>query len=195
MMEYIICNTCKTSKPISEFAQRYIGKFRSQCKVCYNAKRRPTRKKHRLENLDKILEKARAYFLENKERIYKKNKERNSSKREEIARKQREYRAQYPDRAQAANKKSRERHHEARLLNNRIRKNRQRAAEGSFTKQEWTELCMKYNNECVCCGEQKPLTVDHVIPLSKGGTNYISNIQPLCGSCNSKKHAKIVDYR
>jgi 5-methylcytosine-specific restriction endonuclease McrA len=38
----------------------------------------------------------------------------------------------------------------------------------------------------LCCGEAKPLTVDHVVPVSKGGSNDISNIQPLCLECNDR---------
>ena len=66
---------------------------------------------------------------------------------------------------------------------------------GTFTADEWQSLCEFYGNRCLCCGESKPLTVDHVIPLSKGGVNSIDNIQPLCYSCNSRKHVKHVDYR
>ncbi|HSN23714.1 MAG TPA: HNH endonuclease signature motif containing protein [Methylomicrobium sp.] len=67
---------------------------------------------------------------------------------------------------------------------------------GSYTRSEWRRLCDYYEHRCVCCGGKfHRLTVDHVIPLSKGGSNYIRNIQPLCRSCNSKKHDKEIDYR
>ena len=42
---------------------------------------------------------------------------------------------------------------------------------------------------------KKKLTVDHIVPVSLGGKNTIDNLQPLCLTCNSKKHNKIIDYR
>lgn len=68
-------------------------------------------------------------------------------------------------------------------------------AGGSFTSAEWTALCEKYHKRCLCCDKRRKLTADHVIPVSKGGTSDISNIQPLCQPCNSSKGAKIIDYR
>lgn len=66
---------------------------------------------------------------------------------------------------------------------------------GSYTTAEWNRLCTYFDHRCLCCGEQRPLTVDHVTPITKGGSNTINNLQPLCGSCNSRKHNKVIDYR
>ena len=42
-------------------------------------------------------------------------------------------------------------------------------------------------NACVYCGSKNNLSIDHRIPLSKGGTNNSANIQVLCLDCNKKK--------
>ncbi len=61
---------------------------------------------------------------------------------------------------------------------------------GSFIALDFSKLKKLLGNHCLgCWATDKKLTVDHIIPLSKGGTNFIYNIQPLCKSCNSKKSA------
>ncbi len=74
---------------------------------------------------------------------------------------------------------------------------RRRNADGKHSYAEWETIKAQYNWTCPCCGKREPeikLSVDHIIPLSKGGSNNIENIQPLCRLCNSKKNTKTIKY-
>jgi len=54
-------------------------------------------------------------------------------------------------------------------------------------------LLHKYKFKCVNCESKNNLTIDHIIPVSKGGTDDYSNLQILCKSCNSSKGNKTED--
>jgi 5-methylcytosine-specific restriction endonuclease McrA len=69
---------------------------------------------------------------------------------------------------------------------------------GSHTELEWQALIKEYEYKCLGCGKPEgevKLTKDHIVPVSRGGTDNIDNIQPLCISCNCRKHTKTIDYR
>lgn len=87
-------------------------------------------------------------------------------------------RAEYPEKHKAKN------HRRRALLKN---------AEGSFTPAEWRAKVKAYGGKCHWCG--KPIDgnpiVEHVIPLARGGTNYISNVVPSCNPCNTAKGTKL----
>lgn len=77
------------------------------------------------------------------------------------------------------------------------REMRKRTNGGSFTLGEWNTLKAQYNWTCPCCKKKEPeikLTIDHIIPISRGGSDNIENIQPLCMPCNSKKKIKIIKF-
>lgn len=121
------------------------------------------------------------YARRNKEKLNKKHREwavRNHEKRLNSQRKWRE-----------ANKDKIATHAQARRVH---------LSDGSFTAEEWQEIKARYAYTCLRCGRKEPeitLHIDHVVPLVLGGKHNAANIQPLCGPCNSAKHAKIIDYR
>lgn len=55
------------------------------------------------------------------------------------------------------------------------------------SERDWQRLVGRYRNRCAYCAELKPLTKDHVVPVSRGGRHAIGNILPACQSCNSSK--------
>lgn len=61
---------------------------------------------------------------------------------------------------------------------------------------EWETLKAQVNWTCPSCRKIEPeikLTKDHIVPIFKGGSNNIENIQPLYRSCNTRKGTKIIN--
>lgn len=172
-----ICTKCLIAKPIDNFS-----KHRAVCKPCrssINAARLkeryytdPARKESLQRWKDENPDKVREY----RAREYQNNRERYAANS-----------AKWTENNRAVVRQTKRRY-----------KVKRKAWElnGSFTQAEWNGLLDKYGHICLSCRRDDiPLTQDHVIPLSKGGSNTIENIQPLCGPCNSSKHTKTIDYR
>lgn len=149
---------------------------------------------------NKELAKARAYasYVLNKEhrrdveREYRKNNP-------EVSRKaSRKYAAANRDKINAYGKVWRQENKEKANEKTRRYRARKRGQSDNFTASQWLALKQKYNSTCLKCLKQEPeikLEADHVVPLSCGGSNDITNIQPLCEMCNRTKHTQTVDYR
>ena len=87
-------------------------------------------------------------------------------------------------------------HPEVRKAVKQNRRARERGGGEKITGEQFRALSERFGNKCLCCGATDVrLTADHVTPLSRGGTNTIDNIQPLCSRCNKVKHTRVVDYR
>lgn len=189
--DHKICTKCKEDKPLEDFYETALGRFgrRSQCKVCMvkassaHDKAHPELKRQQLQNWresnrDRYNAWNREYQQTPQRKAYlmqweQDNKERNHTRRLVWLRANKQRVIAYV-------------HKRRSLINNSTE---------HYTVEEWLELCELYDNMCLSCGEQVILTVDHVLPLSMGGSNGIDNIQPLCKSCNCRKQARYIDYR
>lgn len=64
----------------------------------------------------------------------------------------------------------------------------------NFSGSERLALVEACGGRCLRRGEIDP-TVDHVIPLSLGGSNTVENVRVLYASCTSEKGGETTDYR
>lgn len=55
---------------------------------------------------------------------------------------------------------------------------------------DMAKLLINDTSVCKYCGSSLKLTIDHIIPIVKGGKNELSNTQILCFKCNRNKSSK-----
>ena len=136
-----------------------------------------------------------AYYKRNKARILARNKAWNHANKERVAEISKAWDKENSERRKAnVLRWQRENPEKVKAIFAR-HKSRKRKNGGSFSGEQWLSLCKYYGNRCLCCHKKKPLEADHVIPVILGGTSDISNIQPLCRSCNAHKSRGTTDFR
>lgn len=75
--------------------------------------------------------------------------------------------------------------------NEKTYKRRRKVASAKITNKKLREKIFQRDGyACKSCGISESLSIDHIIPVLKGGDNKESNLQTLCTTCNSKKGAK-----
>jgi 5-methylcytosine-specific restriction endonuclease McrA len=168
------CLTCGEVKPITEMlaSTRKRQGFTRRCISCHRQKNAVSIQRH----------------LEDRRQ---RNRDWNAANADYYRR----YAEEHPELKRAARIKWERNNPDMRRASFQKRRARKAAAPGSYTAAEWRSLCAMYGNRCLACGSDGSLTADHVVPLSRGGRGDIGNIQPLCQPCNSRKHAKSIDYR
>lgn len=162
------CPKCGETKPTVNFYKSKDRKdgFQPWCKKCHS-----DNDKFRRKNMTEAeREKFRQYFRE----FYAANPEK-------MREKKRRWKAKHPEKI---------------LERKRNRRALKKGNGGKITTKEWRDLLDKYDHRCLRCGRNDvKLTIDHVLPLIKGGPNIIENAQPLCHSCNAWKKDKHIDFR
>lgn len=127
--------------------------------------------------------------LESNKELAKKNREKYKNHRREYYLKNKEVIIQ---KVKVWNKNHPKQRSKYMIVVNAVRRGRKKN-NGGFTSKEWQSLILKNNSCCFYCGKNEKMTIDHFIPLSKGGSNYITNIVPACKSCNTAKGSLMPD--
>ena len=170
------CNTLLVANYIN-FQRRKDTKdgLRNDCKKCHNK----MTKKHREENKGYYKEYHKKWNEENKDIIKEQKKKYYKENKEEINKKHKEYYKKNPDK----------------VFNwsNKYRQLKERQGSG-ITKEQWLEMMLWFDFRCAYSGEYiggdcDYRTIDHIIPLSKGGENEIWNLVPMFRNYNCSKQS------
>lgn len=215
------CSKCKQSYSLTCFSKNKNTQdgLAFECKKCsleYREKKRQHlrdyNKQYRIQNKEKLAASYKERYNKNIDKERARSARYRANSPEKVKATQKAYAVNNPEKraeqrrkwlSKSGNKikqkdavqRCRERKPDQYLAYTHIRRAKIKGNGGTYTAKEWQDLCAYYGNVCLCCHQSRPLVVDHVMPISKGGTSNIENLQPLCKSCNSTKRDKDTDYR
>lgn len=200
------CRICGTQKPLSEFHRDKSKKDgrRNECKPCkcadVRARRNPERERRwRSENADRVRENGRRWRQQNRDKVLASKARHRERKREELAAKQRARYAKDPDKhrregreyARAHRDEATARHRQWRQNNREHvrRYGRISVLLHKFSRDEETQryIILLRHDPCSYCGAPPESAIDHIIPVSKGGSGKWWNLTAACKRCNSSK--------
>lgn len=143
-----------------------------------------------------------AYYLANKDKLLLKHLVYRIAHQEHHRAYQRAYRVAHMEQCQtykATHKKEtrvrtqlyRQAHPESHRSSEHRRRARKMSALCTATSEQEVAIKTAYKGRCAYCGKRpSQLTIDHVVPLAKGGTHTPENLVPACKACNSAKRDK-----
>lgn len=100
-----------------------------------------------------------------------------------------DYVAGHPDTIRATKRRWKKNNPRAAVIDAHRRRARKRTASGLYTLEQLEARIAYYGGKCAYC--PGPFEhVDHVIPLSRGGSNWPANLRPACSKCNCSKNNK-----
>jgi 5-methylcytosine-specific restriction endonuclease McrA len=146
---------------------------------------------YRFANFDRLKAQKLAYIEANKELVARR---RNAYYRRHVqhhAEKTKKWGALNPDRRKAISRKWYENNQERYRIYRLNRIARVKGVEGSFTADDIADLRKLQRGRCAYCRRRlpKPFDIDHILPLTRGGSNDRRNLQLTCGTCNRRKWA------
>lgn len=176
-----ICPMCKIKKPLNEFHKASNTKDGAQghCKECKKI-------------LNKKYEKNRD--AETRKKYYK-NEWQKKKNNPNYIKQHKEWLDKNSDHVKKKAKEYRETNKTLLLISRSNQKSKKKGYSGVLSMKEWEFILNLTKFMCIACEENKADSIDHVLPLSNGGTNTVDNIQPMCLKCNLKKGARHVDFR
>lgn len=198
-----VCTKCKESKPATVEYFQYSSDTKDgltcACKQCRNAASRESYQRNKEKILKRTIEYQKNHPLVREKARAKWKAVHREEYLEQTKARSRRWRETNRDKDREASREWRLNNPDAyRIIQNRA-KARRVGSVGEFTETQWQQLKDAFGYRCPRCGRSEPditLSIDHIIPLARGGCNDISNIQPLCRACNAAKGARvIIDYR
>lgn len=186
-----------TGKPCKHGHLTYRATTSGHCSacdaICDEERRKKPERRESIRRIGKIAQRRRREDPEvrAKERAYDRKRRLDPAvnERERLRMRERRKDPEYKAKEDAY----RRAHPEMQAAINHRRRTRRVSAEGSHTRQDITAILESQKNRCAFCGvrfkKRSDWHLDHIIPLSKGGSNWPSNLQILCVTCNLEKHS------